>query len=195
MTLRRTLLGVAVPLLLALSACTSLQGTGDKGFVTGDGAIRTIDAADRTDPVELAGTDLDGKPLDVADLHGKPVVVVVWGSWCGPCRGEAPDVVAAAKELGDGAQFVGINLRDSSTTSAQAYVRSFDVPYPSIYSPDGKAMLQFPGTLGPRTIPAFVVLDGDGRIAASIIGKLPSTQTLVDLVTDVEGDAEQSADG
>jgi thiol-disulfide isomerase/thioredoxin len=194
-TLKRVFLGVAVPLLLALTACTSLQGTGDKGFVTGDGRIRTVDAADRTDPIELAGDDLDGQPLDIADFRGKPVVVVVWGSWCGPCRGEAPDVVAAANELGDDAQFVGINLRDSSTDNATSFVRNFDVPYPSFYSPDGQAMLQFPGTLGPRTIPAFVVLDGDGRIAASIIGQLPSTQTLVDLVADVGGSSEQSADG
>jgi len=194
-TFKRTLLGVAVPLLLALTACTSLQGTGDKGFVTGDGRIRTVEAVDRKDPIELSGNDLDGKPLDIADFRGKPVVVAVWGSWCGPCRGEAPDVVAAATELGDRAQFVGINLRDSSTDNAKAFVRNFEVPYPSIYSPDGQAMLQFSGTLGPRTIPAFVVLDGDGRIAASIIGELPSTQTLVDLVADVEDTAKQSADG
>jgi thiol-disulfide isomerase/thioredoxin len=194
-TLKRTLLGVAVPLLLALTACTSLQGTGDKGFVTGDGRIRTVDAADRKDPIELSGDDLDGKPLDIADFRGKPVVVAVWGSWCGPCRGEAPDVVAAATELGDRAQFVGINLRDSSTDNAKAFVRKFDVPYPSFYSPDGQAMLRFPGALGPRAIPAFVVLDADGRIAASILGQLPSTQTLVDLVEDVEDPAKQSADG
>jgi thiol-disulfide isomerase/thioredoxin len=184
-----------VPLLLALTACTSLQGTGDKGFVTGDGRIRTVDVADRKDPIELTGDDLAGKPLDIADFRGKPVVVAVWGSWCGPCRGEAPDVVAAANELGDRAQFVGINLRDSSTDNAQSFVRSFEVPYPSFYSPDGQAMLQFPGTLGPRTIPAFVVLDQDGRIAASILGELPSTQTLVDLVADVEDTSKQSADG
>lgn len=192
--MRRVLLGVGVPLLLALSACTSLQGTGDKGFVTGDGTIRAVDAADRKDAVELTGDDLDGNPIDIADYRGKPVVVVVWGSWCGPCRGEAPDVVDAANEIGDGAQFVGINLRDSSPDDALAYVRSFDVPYPSIYSPDGKAMLQFQGTLGPRTIPAFVVLDDQGRIAASIIGSLPSTRTLVDLVDDLES-PKQSADG
>ena len=195
MTLKRTLLGVAVPLLLALTACTSLQGTGDKGFVTGDGRIRTVAAADRTEPIELTGDDLDGKPLDIAAFRGKPVVVAVWGSWCGPCRGEAPDVVAAATELGDRAQFVGINLRDSSTDNAKAFVRKFEVPYPSFYSPDGQAMLQFPGALGPRAIPAFVVLDGDGRIAASILGQLPSTQTLVDLVSDVEDTSKQSADG
>ncbi|GAA4722681.1 TlpA disulfide reductase family protein [Nocardioides endophyticus] len=195
MTLKRTLLGVAVPLLLALTACTSLQGTGDKGFVSGDGRIRTVDAADRKDPIELTGEDLDGKPLDIADFRGKPVVVAVWGSWCGPCRGEAPDVVAAATELGDRAQFVGINLRDSSTDNAKSFVRNFEVPYPSFYSPDGQAMLQFPGTLGPKSIPAFVVLDQDGRIAASILGRLPSTQTLVDLVADVEDTPKQSADG
>ena len=192
MTLRRTLLGVAVPLLLALTACTSLQGTGDKGFVTGDGVVHAVDSADRKDPVEVTGEDLDGKPLDVADYRGKPVVVVVWGSWCGPCRGEAPDVVAAADELGDDAQFVGINLRDTSTAASKAFVRKFDVPYPSLYSPDGKALLRFHGTLGPRTIPAFVVLDDDGRIAASIIGPLPSKQTLVDLVEDT---SKQAADG
>lgn len=193
--MRRLLVGVALPLLLALTACTSLQGTGDKGFVTGDGSIRTVDAADRSDPIELSGTDLDGDPLDIADFRGKPVVVVVWGSWCTPCRAEAPDVVAAAQELGAQAQFVGINLRNPSTTEAKAYVRSFSITYPSFFSPDGKAMLQFPGTLGPRSIPAFVVLDEQGRVAASIIGKLPSQQTLVDLVRDAATGSKQSVDG
>jgi hypothetical protein len=66
------------------------------------------------------------------------------------------------------------------------------VPYPSFYSPDGKAMLAFPGTLSPNTIPAFAVLDAQGRVAASIIGKLPSKQTLVDLVGDLR---TQTVDG
>lgn len=195
MKLQRLLVAAAVPLVLALTGCTSLEGTGDKGFVTGDGTVRTVDAADRSAAIEATGTDLDGKPLDLATYRGKPVVVVVWGSWCAPCRAEAPDVVAAAKKLGSSAQFVGINLRNASPTDAQAYVRKFGIDYPSFFSPDGKVMLQFRGTLGPRTIPAFVVLDGQGRIAASIIGALPSTQTLVDLVGDVDKPAGQSADG
>jgi thiol-disulfide isomerase/thioredoxin len=154
--------------------------------------ISKIATDDREAPVSFEGADLQQEALSFRDLRGKPVVVVVWGSWCAPCRDEAPDVVAAAEELGDDVAFVGINIRDSDTAQGQAFVRRFDVPYRSFYSPDGEALLAFPGVLGLRTIPAFAVLDPEGRVAASIIGKLPSQQTLVDLTQDV---VDESRDG
>jgi thiol-disulfide isomerase/thioredoxin len=173
-----------------------LTGTGDTGFVTGDGNVTEVPAADRGDVVSLAGPAVDGKDLDLADYRGKPVVVVVWGSWCTPCRAEAPDVVAAARQLDDRAQFVGINIRDPSAEQAASFVRRFEVPYPSYYSPDGRALLAFRGTLTPNSIPSFVVLDGEGRVAASIIGRLPSRTTLVEVVKDVAADeAPGSTDG
>jgi thiol-disulfide isomerase/thioredoxin len=171
-----------------------LTGTGDTGFVTGDGSVTEVPLAERGDVVSLTGPAVDGEDLDLADFRGKPVVVVVWGSWCTPCRAEAPDVVAAAQELGGRAQFVGINIRDPSTDQANSFVRRFEVPYPSYYSPDGRALLAFQGTLTPNSIPSFVVLDGEGRVAASIIGKLPSTTTLVEVVKDVDA-GTGSADG
>ena len=146
----------------------------------------------REDAISLDGEDLDGDPLAVQDFRGKPVVLVVWGSWCAPCRDEAPDVVGAAEELGDDVQFVGINIRDASTAQARAFTRKFGVDFPSFYSPSGEALLAFPGVLGLRTIPAFAVLDADGRVAASIIGKLPSRQTLVDVTKDV---VDETRDG
>ena len=146
----------------------------------------------REDAISLDGDDLDGDPLAVQDFRGKPVVLVVWGSWCAPCRDEAPDVVGAANDLGDDVQFVGINIRDASTAQAQAFTRKFDVDFPSFYSPSGEALLAFPGVLGLRTIPAFAVLDSEGRVAASIIGKLPSRQTLVDVTKDV---VDETRDG
>lgn len=167
----------------ALAGCTSVESTGDKGYISGDGEVRVLEPGQREEPVDLTGTDLAGDEVDLADLRGTPVVVPVWGSWCVPCRAEAPDVVAAAEELEGEAAFVGINIRDTEG-GARGFEREFDVPYPSIVD-DGLALLAFTGTLTPYTVPAFVVLDEQGRIGGSILGELPSTQTLVDLVDEV----------
>ena len=139
----------------------------------------------REAPIELTGTDLDGNEVDLADLRGKPVVVNVWWSQCPPCRVEQPDLNDAAAELGDDVAFLGLNIRDSGVENAQSYVRNYDVPYPSVYSPDGRALLSFAGTLNPRSIPSTVVLDADGRVAASVQGRIPTTQTLISLVEKV----------
>jgi thiol-disulfide isomerase/thioredoxin len=174
-------------LLPALSACNDLPSAGRKGFVSGDGTVRAIDVADREQPISYDGQDLDGKPLSLADFRGRPVVIVVWGSWCTFCRAEAPEVQQVTDQLKGTAQFVGIDLQDTGTAQAQGYVRQFGIDYPSFYSPDGEAMLAFPGVLTMRSIPAFVVLDAEGRVAGSIMGQLPSKETLVDLVGEIAG--------
>ncbi|WP_307861910.1 TlpA disulfide reductase family protein [Nocardioides sp. SYSU D00065] len=165
-----------------LAGCSSLSGTGDKGYITGTGVPVEVSAKDRGAPLELTGTDLEGKPVDLADTRGKPVVVNVWWSQCDPCRVEQPDLNEAAAELGDDVTFLGLNIRDASADQGLAYVRNFDVPYPSVYSPDGSALLSFAGTLNPRSIPSTVVLDKKGRVAASVQGRIPTTQTLLSLV-------------
>jgi len=180
---------------LVLTGCSGLQGTGDKGYITGTGTVSQFPADERGDPISLTGEDLDGAELTLDELRGKPVVVVVWGSWCTPCRAEAPDVIAAADRLRGDAEFVGINIRNPSVAESRAFVRTFGVPFPSFFSPGGQALLPFAGTLTLYTIPGFVVLDAEGRVAASIIGRLPSTTTLVDLVEDVDAKAEADRRG
>ena len=179
--------------LLLLTGCSGLQGTGDKGYITGDGVVTLVPPGERGEPVSYDGEDLAGDPMSLDSMLGKPVVLQVWASWCPPCRAETPSVIAAHDELGDQAHFVGLNTRESSAADAQAFVRTSGMDYPSYYTPSGDALLAFQGKLGPRTIPAFVVLDAQGRIAASIIGSLPSQQTLVDLTQDVVD--EGTADG
>jgi peroxiredoxin len=82
--------------------------------------------------------------------------------------------------------FVGINTKDSSPQQGLAFERRYDIPYPSLYDPSGRSLLAFTGTLNPSAIPSTVVLDKQGRVAASILDAVPSRQTLVDLVRDVQ---------
>jgi thiol-disulfide isomerase/thioredoxin len=188
-------LPVVVPLLLAvLTACSGLPESGDKGYITGEGTVSQLAVDDRESPVALRADDLDGNDISLADYRGKPLVIVVWGAWCVECRAEQSEVNRAAEELAGTAEFVGIDVRDN-VAAAQQYEREKDVAYPSIDGNDGRALKAFSGTLAPYTVPAFVVLDAEGRVAASIIGTLPSRLTLVDVVEEVASGAMGNADG
>ncbi|SFC21616.1 Thiol-disulfide isomerase or thioredoxin [Nocardioides terrae] len=169
-------------LLLALVAtgCSDLSGTNKGGYITGDGTTTVWAPDDRGAPIELTGTTLDGKDVDLADLRGKPAVVNVWWSGCGPCRAEMPMLQEASTELAGEAAFLGINTRDGSAANGLAFERSVGASYPSIYAPDGRALLAFPGL--PRPLPSTVVLDAQGRISAMISGPIPSRLTLTELV-------------
>lgn len=178
---------VALLLGATLVGCSSDQSTGDKGYVGGDGTVALVPVAKRVAPDPVSGTTLQGKPVSLSDYAGKPVVVNVWGSWCGPCRAESGKLTAAAKKLGSSGQFLGINVRDpGSKDKSLAFERRFKITYPSIYDPSGRTLLAFNGKVTLSSIPSTVVIDSKGRIAANIVGPLPSTQTLLDLVDDVE---------
>jgi hypothetical protein len=82
--------------------------------------------------------------------------------------------------------FLGIDSRDPSKAAARAFVRRFDVPYPSIYDQRGRTLLSFRGTLTPNSVPSTVVIDREGRVAASVLGEITRT-TLYDLVDEVRG--------
>jgi thiol-disulfide isomerase/thioredoxin len=176
---------VAVTLACALLAgCGGLEGTGGESYVSGNGQVTEISPAGRDDAVSLDGEDLDGKDLSLESRRGDVVVVNVWGAWCAPCRKEAPLLTDVANELGD-VSFVGINIRDASASNARAFVRTFDLPFPSIYDPRGTALLAFGGQVPPNAIPTTLVLDREGRIAARVLGPLPSATTLKNIIEKV----------
>ena len=166
------------------SACTDANGTDGLNYVTDDGLVIQVAESEREAPVEVTGETLAGDPFDLAELRGEVVVVNVWGSWCAPCRREAPTLVAAAAELPDGAALVGVNIRDD-VDSARAFERANAVTYPSIHDPGSETLLAFPAPFNPRDIPSTMVLDREGRVAALIRGELPSKLTLLDLVEEV----------
>ncbi|MGW5865743.1 TlpA family protein disulfide reductase [Streptomyces sp. NPDC055239] len=169
---RAVLLGAgAAVAALTLSACGSggaSGGSGNTNFITGTDGISTVDKGDRKDGPKIDGKTLEGKQLSLDDYKGKVVVLNVWGSWCPPCRAEAPNFVKVADATKDkGVQFVGINTRDTDKGPALAFEENYKVPYPSLHDPMGKLMLRFPkGTLNPNYIPSTIVIDRDGKVAA-----------------------------
>ena len=191
----RRLAALAAVLALGLAGCsddgTSINGQmrqGDqKGYIRGDGRVEQLAPDQRATTIELTGTTLDGEPWSSVDQRGKVVVVNVWGSWCGPCDAEAPDLAQVAQELADAGepvQFVGVNDRDS-VDSARAFERKHAVPYPSLTHDGGRTLARLQGLATAR--PTTMVLDGQGRLAARINGQVDAS-TLRGMVEDVLAD-------
>ena len=121
---------------------------------------------DRLPPLSLPCL-VPGPAVDLSEIGGRPVLINLWATWCGPCRDEMPILQAAHLRHGDEVQFVGVDTRDS-TEAAAAYLPEVGVTYPQLVDPDGDLLehLRIPG------LPVTVVLDADGRIAAKHIGEL-----------------------
>jgi cytochrome c biogenesis protein CcmG, thiol:disulfide interchange protein DsbE len=75
----------------------------------------------------------------LAQLRGTPIVVNKWASWCEPCRDELGAFQRVSVSRGREVAFIGIDSGDSSRASAQSFLRSFPVGYPSYYDPSGRA--------------------------------------------------------
>ncbi|HEX5569167.1 MAG TPA: TlpA disulfide reductase family protein [Streptomyces sp.] len=167
----------AVAGVLVLSGCggeTTGASSGDTRFVQGTGQVTEVAKKDRQSVPEISGETLEGERLSLSDYEGKVVVLNVWGSWCAPCRAEAPHFAKVAKESkDDGVQFVGINTRDLDKANAQAFERGYGIEYPSLYDPSGRLILKFPKySLSPKAIPSTLIIDREGRIAVRALKPL-----------------------
>ena len=181
--IRRLGVGIAAGLaaVLALAGCSTggdaVATGGDFQFVSpgGQTEIRYGDA-DRKKAPEIAGESLteQGKRISVSDYAGKVVVVNLWGSWCGPCRGEADDLERVATATKDsGVQFLGVNVKDDRS-AAQDFVRNNGVTFPSLFDPPGRSLIGLKGY--PRsTVPSTIVLDRQHRVAAVFLKPLLDT--------------------
>jgi thiol-disulfide isomerase/thioredoxin len=178
------LAGLVASGLLALGGCSDGPRS-EGGYVGADPSITIIAPADREVAPVVTGKSLDGTTtVSSADFQGRVVVVNVWGSWCPPCREEAPALQAASVATKDRAAFIGITTKDYDPAPALAFVRANKITYPSIFDPTGSTLLTFAGTLPPSAIPSTLVIDREGRVAARILSTVTQT-TLVDIIDDV----------
>lgn len=110
-----------------------------------------------------------GKPAfqsRIDSLRGLPVVVNKWASWCGPCRAEAPVLQKSAKQLGNRIAFLGVNVSDTSSGSAD-FRRLYPMPFPSYADPQYKISSLLPPADRP---PVTAIYDARGKLVHLEIG-------------------------
>lgn len=186
-----TVLAAAATLSILLAGCAAdplaeqYREGSSKGFIAGDGSWTEIPAAKRGDAVAWSGTTESGKAVSSSDYAGQVVVLNFWYASCAPCRAEAPDLQKLNQEFeGKGAAFLGVNVRDRAA-NAIAFNDTYGITFPSVMDvDDGSMQLAFSGSIPPNAVPTTLVLDGSGRVAARILGRVSSPSILKTFIRD-----------
>ena len=116
--------------------------------------------------IPFKGTDMDGKPFDLAQSIGsKPVMLVFWASWCPTCATEVPKVNRLAQKYRDrGMAFVSVNVGfNDSVERAQAFIRKTGMNYPALF--DGSGTITEPYKL--LGVPTVIIADKKGVVRFS----------------------------
>lgn len=172
----------------ALTACGSGSGSSTTQ-ASGDGVTQEFALGERVQLRAFSGETLAGAAFDSSDALGHVLVINVWGSWCVPCRGEAPDLKRASEDLAEsGVRFVGVDVRDNDT-AALTFERTYGITYPSINTDtSAAAVLALSAAAPSNAVPSTIILDRQGRVAARVVG--PSTYaTLMALIEPVTAEA------
>ena len=118
---------------------------------------------DQSKPLDLKYTAVDGTAVDLATMRGKVVLVDFWATWCPPCRGEVPNVVAAYTKYHDqGFEIVGVSL-DQNKDSLLAFTKEHGMVWPQYF--DGKGWQNAIATnYGINSIPRMWLVNKQGMV-------------------------------
>jgi thiol-disulfide isomerase/thioredoxin len=168
---RRTVVSVAavaVALLIGALVVTLTQGGGkaaDLGYVL-------YPASQRPLVPEFTATSLTGTPVRFASYRGKVVVVNFWGSWCPPCRREAPTLAVLSEQYrSDDVSFLGVDV-DDSAVNALAFTRSVGITYPSVNDASYTVTQDFSQAVPISGTPTTLVVDRTGHVVGYIYGSV-----------------------
>lgn len=115
---------------------------------------------------EFHATTLAGERFDNERLRGRPMLVQMWTTWCGYCRGEQPAVDAVERDYGAGGVVVlAVNIGETRSTVTE-YLRSSPRRARVVLETDTNLVSLF----GRHGVPYYAMVRGDGRIAGELRG-------------------------
>lgn len=127
----------------------------------------TTDRSHKGDPLpDFTVTDLSGKQLELSSLKGKPVLVNLWATWCGPCVAELPALGKLAVERVGDLRVVLVS-QDSDTAKVEPFLTEHGVPQLEAWL-DPRNDLTF--HYGTGTLPTTVLYDKDGKEVWRYVG-------------------------
>ena len=182
---RAALLAAGLLLALAVAGCGGSNSGNPDSRLTLEQAKSPISGAPpqlaeiRSQANQLLDGGKDAFDARLQQLHGTPVVVNKWASWCGPCRFEFPWFQSLAQKRGGQIAFLGVNSNDSSG-SAETFLSELPLPYPSYSDPN----FEIAQTLGgpPQFMPTTAFYDRTGKLVYTHPGRY---QQESDLIVDV----------
>ena len=161
----------ATAALILLTSCTSSMPK-VQGIVLDCSSIAQ-------EKLETEGISLDclngGEGAQLEALRG-PMIINVWGSWCGPCKKEIPYFVAFNKKALGKVALIGVDVEEANTKDGQRFVEENGVSWPNLYDPDGRSRQYF--GMG---VPVTWFIAPDGRVAYKKIGEVSGEKELIDL--------------
>jgi thiol-disulfide isomerase/thioredoxin len=119
----------------------------------------------------LVGTE----KISVESLRG-PLIVNVWGSWCGPCKQEMPYFVDFHHQANGKVQLLGIAVEEAKAQDSKDFIVANGMTWPNLFDAKGVTRKNF--GMG---VPVTWFIDEQGTVVYKHIGVVKSTKELIDL--------------
>ncbi len=173
----RQILSVVMILATMLTMAGCSDGT-VAGPVSGDGDIAP----------DFTLQNLDGQTVSLGDFRGKPVLLNLWATWCGPCRGEMPfiqEVFEDTEWTERGLVILAVNLGES-TAAVQEFMDKNGLSFTVLLDTKNEVGTQY----NARYIPTTYLIDKDGIIRNIKVGAFARKSDIDRLIMDILANGE-----
>jgi len=121
---------------------------------------------------------LDGSVGASVNALSGPIIINVWGSWCGPCKEEMPILRSFYAKAQGKLQLVGVDVEEASIKTGQEFVLKNGINWPNLFDSDGRSRAFF--GMG---VPVTWFIAADGSVAYKHIGVLKNEIELITLTS------------